>query len=58
MIQFNNIKYFTIAEVAGILKCTPATVRQYMKRILLDKKKKFGRKIYLSEPDIEKILKK
>ncbi len=56
MIEFDNIKMYDVQETAEVLKVTPQTVRQFIRRGEL-KAKRIGRPYYIEERIIKDYIK-
>lgn len=55
MIKFNELEYYSIIELSHLLKCSEMSVRRYVREHAIAKRR-FGRKLYVSAPDVEKLL--
>lgn len=55
MIKFENIKLYDVQETAAVLRITPQTVRQFIRRGDL-KAKKIGRPYYIEENTIKEYI--
>lgn len=54
--QIQGIIFYTVIEVAEMLRCTPATIRTYIKEGRL-KSQRIGRPILITEKDLMDFLK-
>ena len=55
--KIQGITFYTVIEVAELLRCTPATVRTYIREGRL-KGQRIGRPLLITEKDLMKFLQK